>query len=568
MKTAKEIIDLISDIKSNGEYTLSFGEYDVYADCTRKRFYYQSNNDSGEREIAFLLCDKENVTLDFGGSALVFHGRITPFVIENCKNVTLKNVIVDYDRPFYTEGVIAETGEDYFVLKINAEKFPYRVKNGSFIAVAPFWENDLADGINLFLEFDAEKRAPAYNSVLQIAVTGKNAKKNENAPIAQTTYLVEDMGEGYVKFVGSPPRGLKSGNVMTITHEKRMNSIIYASESENLRFENIEVTHGGAMGIVCQLCENVSVSGFRCELTERSKGLITLNCDALHFVNCSGVIDVENCVMYNMMDDAINVHGIYNVVSEVGEGRLTLDIRHFQQFGINVYKKGDVAFVAKKGTWDEFIPVSVNRAELINERQIEILTDSDLSNVVVGSEICNDSRMPEVRVCGCRTGNNRPRGFLVTTPKEITIENNYFANSAYALHFSGDTAFWYESGGVRNLKITGNRFDNCCYHFGEYPVLFSPVAKDKRTGYYHKNVLISGNRFDVFGDGLVFAEHVENITVKDNLVVKSSKYEKRTKTAECSFTECRNATFLPFAGNLGEKYAEGNYLSVMTEGVK
>lgn len=568
MKTAKEIIELTHNIKSNGEYVLPFGEYDVYADCTEKRFYYQSNNDAGKREISFFLNGKENVTLDFSGSTLIFHGRITPFAIENCKNISIKNVVVDYDRPFYTEGIIAETGENYFILKIDGEKFPYRVENGSFIATAPFWETDLADGINLFLEFDAEKRAPAYNSVLQIAVTGRNAKTNENSPVAQTTYIVEDMGNGYVKFIGNPPQGLKKGNLMEITHEKRLNSIVYATESENLRFENIHAVHGGAMGIVCQLCENISVLGFCCELTERSKGLLTLNCDALHFVNCSGIIDIKDCVMYNMMDDAINVHGIYNVVSEVGDGRLILDIRHFQQYGINIYKKGDVAFVIKKGKWDEFIPVSVLHSKLLSKRQIEIITDSDLSEIDVGSEICNDNRLPIVHVRNCLTGNNRPRGFLITTPKEIVIENNYFCNSAYAIHFSGDTAFWYESGGVRDVKIINNRFDNCCYHFGEFPILLSPVANDKRIGYYHKNILISDNRFNVFGDGIVFAEHVENITVKDNVVVKSFEYPKRAETVECLFIDCRKAAFLPAKKCFEQNNEERNYCPAIMEGLK
>lgn len=542
METSKEIISFVSNITNGKMCVLPKGEYAVAEDCTQKRFYYQSNNDAGERDVAFLLRDMQDITLDFSGSTLVFQGRISPFVFENCKNVTLKNVIVDYDRPFFTEGVIVETGKDYYVLKIDREKFPYRVEEYSFIACAPTWECNLKSGINLFLEYDAIEKAPAYNSLLQICVTGgENAEIEENSPLPENILWVEDLGNGLVKFSGEVYADLKVGNVMVITHERRINNTVYAVNSENLHFENVRVIHSGAMGIVCQICKDIFISAFRCELTERSKGLVTLNCDALHFVNCSGIIEVQDSIMENMMDDGINIHGIYTTVAKVEKGKLLLDIHHFQQYGINVYCAGDEIAVMKKGTYDAFIPVKVLASKMLGEKQIEILTDSDLTGVEYGCIAVNDERMPSVRVCGCRTGRNRPRGFLITTPKKVVIENNYFNNSAFGLHFPGESTFWFESSGVRNVLIRGNHFDNCCYHYGEYPIVFMPVFGGECVGYYHKNIEISGNRFDIFGDGIVYAEHTENILVKNNIVVKSEKYQKRADTLRCEFRFCENA---------------------------
>ena len=86
----------------------------------------------GFLDTAFYLRGLKNVVLDFGGATLKLHGRIQPFIIDECENVTIKNVTVEYDRAFYSEfDVISnENGE----LRLAPRKnFPCRVENGSLI---------------------------------------------------------------------------------------------------------------------------------------------------------------------------------------------------------------------------------------------------------------------------------------------------------------------------------------------------------------------------------------------------------------------------------------------------
>ena len=74
----------------------------------------------------------------------------------------MKNVVIDTDRPFYSEGKIENCGKDFFDLRIDAEKFPYRVENGSIIFFSDTWQQNLNEGINLFLEYDSVLKRPAY----------------------------------------------------------------------------------------------------------------------------------------------------------------------------------------------------------------------------------------------------------------------------------------------------------------------------------------------------------------------------------------------------------------------
>ena len=69
------------------------------AQISREEDYLAPSTAAGDQlAIAFILKDLHDVTIDFGGAELVFHGRIAPFVLDGCKNVTIKNCKINYDR--------------------------------------------------------------------------------------------------------------------------------------------------------------------------------------------------------------------------------------------------------------------------------------------------------------------------------------------------------------------------------------------------------------------------------------------------------------------------------------
>ena len=516
--------------ESDTYYEIPKGIYEVGADVVRDAFYWQSNNDSGVKHIAFHLKNCSNVVLDFNGSLLIIKGRISPFILDNCQNICLKNVVIDTDRPFYSEGVIEDCGADFFDIRIDQGKFPYRVENGSIIFLADTWQQNLNEGINLFLEYDSVLKRPAYNSILTIAVCGHDAHIDERSPVPEEIYMVEERENGCVRFCGNVSPVLRKGNIMTITHERRENSSIFCTDCVGLNFENVEIVHSGSMGIVCQLCGDISIDRFACRLQERSKGCLTLNCDALHFVNCFGKISVKNSVMENMMDDAINVHGIYTVVERVEKDRLFVKLKHFQQYGINVYCKGDCITVLNPDAHGTFKTLRVLDSVLSDEQTVEIRVEGDTSGICAGDIVDNPDRMPEVEVKNCSTGNNRPRGFLISSPKKVCIEENTFYNSAFGLHFVGDTDFWYESSAVRDVVIRANRFEDCGYHYGNYAIAFLPAltAGMEHEG-YHKNIVIEENVFETFTGGVLYLKNTEDVQFRHNTIIKTNTYPERGK---------------------------------------
>ena len=161
-----------------------------------------------------------------------------------------------------------------------------------------------------------------------------------------------------------------------------------------------------------------------------------------------------------------------------------------------------------------------------------------------GDAIDNISRMPDVNIKKCRTGNNRPRGFLISTPGKVIIEENEFYNSHCAIAILGDANFWYESGAVNDVVIRNNVFKDCCYASGGPVIYISPEIRQMNESLecFHKNISIENNRFDTFDTGLLYALSVDGLNFTGNRYCQTKTYEAKGNASEqVSLNGCKNA---------------------------
>lgn len=56
----------------------------------------EEGNGGEKRRVGVYLSGKKNVTIDGGGSALKVFGDLTPLLLKGCKNVRIKNLVVDF----------------------------------------------------------------------------------------------------------------------------------------------------------------------------------------------------------------------------------------------------------------------------------------------------------------------------------------------------------------------------------------------------------------------------------------------------------------------------------------
>ena len=98
---------LKSHQKGNVRICFGKGLYPFYPERGAREFLTLSNNDSGNKRIAFLIKDMRNVTIEGDGSDFMFHGCMVPFAVKGSSNVTIKGVSVDYDYPWTFEGTVS-----------------------------------------------------------------------------------------------------------------------------------------------------------------------------------------------------------------------------------------------------------------------------------------------------------------------------------------------------------------------------------------------------------------------------------------------------------------------------
>ena len=517
----------LKNIQSDCRYVIKRGSYTVGTEDTREEFLYLSNNDGSVKNIAFYMDGLKNIELDFSGSELLFQGRITPFLVRNCENVTLKNLTVLYDRAFFTCGKIIEHGADYARLFIDKTVFPYRVEDGALILEAPHWEKSLADGINLFIEIDNEYKRPAYNTGIILPLVGNKVERHPTPPIYQSAWWASEE-DGYVILHGDFTF-LTGNNRFVFTHEERWNCNWVAIDSKNLHLEDVIMRESGAMGALFQNCEDISLQRVCVQAREEEWYLISTNCDATHYVNCRGKIHLQDCVFENMMDDGGNFHGIYTLVKGVEGDTITACLSHFQQYGVNVYNVGDVIEITSPDLLkrEKFV---VKASKLISATEISLTLEGDMSFIETGYVVDNITAFPEILIQNCRTGNNRPRGFLLNSNKKTVVEGCIFYNSDMAIAIHGDNSYWFESTGVKDITIRNNLFDNCGYHCSNYSIgVNADIKANPKIVDFHRGIKVQGNHFKTFSGACAYVANCEDFVFEDNIVERTNAFPLRDK---------------------------------------
>ena len=241
-------------------------------------------------QIAFLLKDVENVTLDFGGATLMIHGRIQPFIIDNCRNVTVKNVVIQYDRSFFTEAELLELTEDHITIRIDEQRYPYEVVDGKLNVYSDTWKNDELDTCGFFMQlFDKKSREGVGTMIGSI---GRHITRPTNSFCTPIQFIAEQKLDSVVLYGDVPSwdldnyrRGVgEEGTVVVLSHEKRLYSAFTFCNCTNVCLDTVRLLNVPGMGILPIHCENIIIRKYMLQYA----GKIILN-DTLKRLSFDGL---------------------------------------------------------------------------------------------------------------------------------------------------------------------------------------------------------------------------------------------------------------------------------------
>jgi hypothetical protein len=561
------VVDAVERCKKEKIKKLVFpkGTYHFYPTFAPDRYCAITNNDNGLKRSPFNLIGFDGLEVDGGGSDFIFHGKMLPFIIENSKNITVKNLSIDWQVAFTLEGkVVANNPEKktfdlevttphkvqygHLFLSLEREESPYEKKYGFRFAMPEGY--DLQAGQNIL--WNPETMAPYYNTV-----------KYE---MEQSSIVAEELKKGLVRISGPIKQVPPIGSIFVTKGAwllNRTGPAFRLFQSKNLVFNNINVHHVGAMGLIAERCENITLDAFNVVLKKGSGRMVTTTADATHFCNVRGQVIIRNCIFENMLDDATNIHGTYVRVNKIlDEYRVAVETYHPHQNDYIFGEAGDsVRIVENKSLTPTADGLVIKKVERINEK-ISILTfnKSVKGKVELYYGIENTSWYPTALIENNIVRNNRARGFLLSVPRKVIVRNNYISSQMAGIYVSGDLALWNESGPTDSLYIENNTFENCGYGGNRVHaiVTIEPDYVDKNySGTYSKNIFIRNNTIKTFDAPILLVTSVDGLLFEGNQIEQTNAYEPiyasypNIKVVNCNRIDINNNEYKSLSGKDG-----------------
>lgn len=524
--TTPSVRAALEKVRSGKATKLSFppGRYDFHPERASEQYLFVSNNDEGLKRVAFPLTGLEGVEIDGGGSTFVFHGYTVPFLIEKSSDITLRNFTVDFSRPFHSEGKVLAITPDHVDLEFSKE-FPHEIRNGVLV----FTDGQKANGPATTVT-NGEVLYP-YGSLLAF-----DPVKRETAFMAKDRYKVgegiaaDKLGPNRVR-IKIPDISAKVGDVLVFSPKNRDVPGIVISDVSGIHLTDITLHHCGGMGVIAQRSEDLFVKKLRVTPPPSGARIISLTADATHFVNCKGKIELVDCLFEQQKDDATNVHGLYAKITHIhAPNRFEVTLIHPQQAGVDFIKAGTRLELNDGPSLTEEGFAKVKSVERINKHRSIVEIEGTLpASVTLGDSVADaDANTAEFLMRGCVLRGNRARGILLGSRGRTVVEGNTFHTPGAAILFEGDSRFWFEQAGVRDVVIRGNTFDNCNYGVwgtGCIQVGSGIADEFKSVSRYNKNIRIENNLFRAFSNlPLLSIYSVDSLTFTGNRLERTKAY--------------------------------------------
>ncbi len=498
------------------------GTLPVKPDFCYGKYQRISNNDPSDKRIAFDIVGADGLTVEGNGTTLLFTGFVSPFNIEDSRDVTIRGLNIDYTRTFHSEGLITDSGKDWVKVRF-PEDYKVSLESGIIVFKDEF-SNEYPYG-NL-LEFDSSKKEVAHY-VRDYWVWG---------PGLQAEALPDGDYKVYEKDIT-----VTKGNVLVFGAAARLNPAFTLERCDGFTLKDVNIWHCGGMGVIAQRSKDVELNNVDVVPSPGKGRMISITADATHFVNCKGFIRMIGCTFKNQKDDATNIHGWYAVArKKISDNQLLL----WSNYGKDFAEAGMEMELVSHSTMMTYDTLKVKNVYKYNDFLSLVTYTESVPEAFEEKDVLADvSVKPDVLIQGCTFGNNRARGLLIGSKGKVIIEDNHFHVPGAAILFEGDGNYWYEQSGVKDVTIRGNRFENCLYGskgWGRAYIAVGSGIPQRETSRYHSNITVEGNTFNTFDPRILNLYCVDGITYRDNKVILNNDYEYDRQGEAFSTENCSN----------------------------
>lgn len=475
-------------------------ERELYITNTIADKEYSETDKKHIHKIALDLKGINDLEIDFNNSTIIIDGQMTNIVIENCENITLKNLSIETVQPNVHKITILKASPFYVTFKID-ESSNYKEENGEY-----YWY-----GTDYVSAFTDNKNTGAW------IPTGKPSNyshltKNGSHPFYGVS-SIKEIAPRVFKARYIVPKDFVEGQIFYIFPKARKNVGIFIDGSKNVKLQNITQRFNYGLGVVAQNSEDIELT--RLDFSPRDGAEVDF-CSLADFIcisMCRGKVSVKQSNFNSSGYDCCNVHGIYFKVLETDGDTVILGYSHRRTFGFNPLRVNDIISFIDPKTLSELGLSKILQSEMIDRYRIKLKLSTRNNPVVAGTVVEDVTACPDFEFSDNTLNRITTRGLLVTTRGKILVENNKFLNTGMSgIYVANDALTWHESGKVKSMMIRGNAFMNC----EENSILIAPENR-RFQDFVHENIYIENNLFVLNGIPALNVNSTKNVVMKSNV---------------------------------------------------
>lgn len=484
-------------------------ERELYITNTISDKEYSENERKHIQKIALDLKGINDLEIDFNNSTVILDGVMTNLVIENCQNVTLKNLTIETVCPDVHKITILKASPFYVTFKID-ETSNYKEENGEY-----FWY-----GTDYKLGFTENKNTGAWIPTAMPSNYSHLTRHGSHPFFGVSS--IKEIAPRVFKARYIIPKDFTEGQIFYVFPKPRKNVGIFVDGSKNIKLENITQRFNYSLGFVAQNSEDISLERLDFSPRESAEVDFCSLADCIQISSCRGSVSVKNCNFSSSGDDCCNVHGIYFKILEALGDEIVVGFGHRRTFGFNPLRVNDtISFVDSK-TLADLGTSKILKSEMVDKYRIKLKLSTRNNPVGAGGVIDDITASPDFVFSENTLNRISTRGVLVTTRGRILIENNKFLNTGMSgVLVLNDALTWHESGRVLSMMIRGNAFMNC----ENNAILIAPENR-RFASFVHENIFIENNLFVLNGIHALNVNSTRNIVMRDNVYKGKASFGK------------------------------------------
>lgn len=507
IKALEKMFDELKYSREEKELIFENGEYYIDASALTERMLYITNT-VGDKEFSAdeiphknragsYLNKIENLVINGNGARFIADGKCTNMAVEECENITIKNLSFCADKPDLHELRVVSVSAFSVQFEIDAQS-----------------NFDFNNGKLYFTGRDYRVRSD--KSAVNAHWIGLIHKETPNK-IERTSHPL--LGAIKIKHLG----GRRFRAIFLNTHRFRKDDLFYVfdvrrqyvgiflNSCKNITLENIVQNFNYSLALVAQDCETITCEKLDFSPDKNSLLKMSSIADFVQICSCRGVVEIRNSNFCGAGDDCINTHGIHFKIKHTEKNNFIAKFMHPQTHGFNPLRRGDEIAFINSSDMLEYGRAKIIESDLINEYEIALKLSCDC--IAGDCDVIEDiSACPELIFENNTVNRIITRAVLYTSRGKCIIKNNRFiSNSMSGILLSDDAKSWYESGMCCDVTIEGNTFDYC----GETPILIKPENKI-HNGAVHKNITIKNNVFRSYSGYCIKAKSCKNLLIENN----------------------------------------------------